>query len=69
MSISSQTSNSSEKAIREVLNFEFFSLQLFDSQILSPFVDYNQDSLTLTLSVGSLKGGGKIKCNSSREVC
>ena len=42
-------------------------LQLCDSQSLRHLVD-NQDSLTLTLSVGSLKGGGKNKRNSGREV-
>lgn len=38
---------------------DFFFLQLCDSLSLRPLVDDNQDSLTLTLSVGSLKGGGK----------
>jgi len=35
--------------------------KLCDSQSLRPFVDDNQDSLTLTLSVGSLKGGVRPK--------
>ena len=38
-------------------------LQLCDSQSLRPLIEDNQGSLTLTLSVGSLKGGGKNKIN------
>ena len=49
--------------------FFIFFLQLCDSQSVRPHVDDNLDSLTLTLSVGSLKGGGKNERNPSREVC